>query len=75
DFEDIWIGLTDSEEEGTWRWVDGTTLTSWYWRFNQPDNWYNEDCAAIQPDNGILQSWNDRPCSDEIQWVCEKPAP
>ncbi|KAG9329496.1 hypothetical protein JZ751_004448 [Albula glossodonta] len=73
-FGHTWIGLTDSENEGTWKWVDGTTLTTGYWSFKQPDNWYNEDCAAIQPKDGTLQSWNDRFCSDRIQWVCEKPA-
>uniref|UniRef100_A0A8C4EQW8 C-type lectin domain-containing protein n=1 Tax=Dicentrarchus labrax TaxID=13489 RepID=A0A8C4EQW8_DICLA len=71
-----WIGLTDREEEGTWKWIDGTPLTLKYWAPNQPDNgggdskWGEEDCAQIRDDDNT--HWNDLSCEAPLQWFCEK---
>uniref|UniRef100_A0A6Q2X1E4 C-type lectin domain-containing protein n=1 Tax=Esox lucius TaxID=8010 RepID=A0A6Q2X1E4_ESOLU len=70
----VWIGLTDKDEERTWKWVDGTVLTTGYWGSGQPDNsGSHEDCAEIfiwgkKP----LESWNDLNCETKLNWICEK---
>ncbi|XP_026103832.1 perlucin-like protein [Carassius auratus] len=55
----VWIGLTDNNTEGVWKWVDGSTLTSriWsFWRPNEPNsNVGDEDCAVS------LYNWADYP--------------
>uniref|UniRef100_A0A3B3RBZ0 C-type lectin domain-containing protein n=1 Tax=Paramormyrops kingsleyae TaxID=1676925 RepID=A0A3B3RBZ0_9TELE len=74
---DFWIGLSDREREGTWKWVDGTTIPveKGYWRANpqQPDNYGgNEDCVEFNTVHSVpFQRWNDRPCDDNIKWICE----
>uniref|UniRef100_A0A673VX88 C-type lectin domain-containing protein n=1 Tax=Salmo trutta TaxID=8032 RepID=A0A673VX88_SALTR len=68
-----WIGLTDSVTEGTWKWVDGTTLTTGYWGAGQPDDSGQEDCVEIYyGQDDPVKTWNDDKCGTNNNWICEK---
>ncbi|XP_030299937.1 collectin-12 [Calypte anna] len=69
----FWIGLTDSEKENEWRWLDGSLPVYTNWKSGQPDNWSHghgpgEDCA------GLIYAglWNDFYCEDVNNFICEK---
>ncbi|XP_050977782.1 C-type lectin domain family 4 member M [Labeo rohita] len=66
---DVWIGLSDNDEEGTWKWVDGSTLTSGFWRSIEPNGHRGENCVLSSS-----SGWADYPChsSHKYQWICEK---
>lgn len=59
-----WIGASDQQTEGQWRWMSGpemgTLLTYSFWNSGEPNNMGNEDYAHITaPGVGIPGSWND----------------
>ncbi|XP_037620621.1 CD209 antigen-like protein E [Sebastes umbrosus] len=72
---DTWIGLTDRETEGVWKWVDGTALGTSYWYPGEPNS-YNgtEDCGEIW-NSEKNNNWNDVQCNMQRYWICEKVGP
>ncbi|XP_036001653.1 CD209 antigen-like protein E [Fundulus heteroclitus] len=79
----FWIGLTDSELEGRWLWVDGSPLDESlkFWWNKEPDDWKGqnpagEDCGRMGEKGGAsdLKCWFDRSCNDPHKSICEKTA-
>ncbi|KAF4115385.1 CD209 antigen-like protein C [Onychostoma macrolepis] len=78
----FYIGVTDSDVEGTWKWVDGSTLgssfSSWvsYGQITEPNGGRAENCAVTvakpPPEWTNLVGWIDAPCNNAYQWICEK---
>ncbi|XP_026154670.1 ladderlectin-like [Mastacembelus armatus] len=66
-----WIGGTDAQQEGKWRWTDGTAFTYTNWAPGQPDNWQgNENCLHITTEG--RRFWNDLDCQTPLPSVCIK---
>nr|AJF83862.1 dendritic cell-specific ICAM-3-grabbing non-integrin protein [Miichthys miiuy] len=70
-----WMGLTDIEEEGEWKWVDNSTVKNTHWKVgtSEPDNNLSggeegEDCAVV---DSFTQSWYDVPCSYLYPRICQ----
>lgn len=69
--QDYWIGLDDLEDEGEFRWVDGSPVTLSNWARGEPNNaGGREHCAHFWARNGQL---NDLPCDARIGVLCEEP--
>ena len=76
----LWIGLSDYQEEGVFRWLsDNSTLTEGFWIVGEPDN---GGILSGGPQNCVnmvipaLGYWDDDYCNNyqTKTWACQRPA-
>ncbi|KAG9259777.1 CD209 antigen-like protein E [Astyanax mexicanus] len=66
----VWIGLSGSETEGVWKWVDGSGLTIRFWYSGEPNSRKDEKCVVTGYWNG--KNWAQYSCKTPHIWVCER---
>jgi len=75
--QSYWIDLNDRSWEGHWKYTNGLAPTFKFWESDEPNNggWWSihqEDCVAFDEDDDY--KWNDRRCSNDHRYVCQKDA-
>ncbi len=67
-----WIGLSDTAVEGTFVWVDGSSLTTAYWKDGEPNDYNgNEDCGGMYLSGDSAGLWNDFDCTTSRPFFCQ----
>lgn len=70
---DYWLGATDAEEEGVWKWITGETWDYTNWHFDQPDNdEERENYLCLVTD--WQEEWNDafnEGAASDLGFICE----
>uniref|UniRef100_A0A3B1K5R3 C-type lectin domain-containing protein n=1 Tax=Astyanax mexicanus TaxID=7994 RepID=A0A3B1K5R3_ASTMX len=71
--QEVWIGLSDAETEGVWKWVDGSELITGFWHPGEPNGQENGNCllTGYSYSQGV-NNWIDHGCSLQYAWICEK---
>ena len=71
----VWIGLTDADQKGIYRWKDGTGVDYSSWLNGQPDErTLSGSCVSATLQRGKMSSlfWQDMNCTVELPYLCSK---
>ena len=69
----FWIGGTDEEAEGNWKWVDGSDWNFANWATQskkQPGGGSDQNCLQIYHGNHATNGWNDQSCYMSLPFIC-----
>ncbi|XP_058240760.1 C-type lectin domain family 4 member A-like [Hemibagrus wyckioides] len=74
---EAWIGLTDRDTEGKFKWVDGSPLNTEFWWDGEPNDFeQKEDCVitGYAKAESNMSTWADYPCDFPVVGICEMKA-
>ena len=77
DFTQTFLGATDEENEGVWKWITGESWSYTNWNTNEPNNCDgNENYLALN-NSGLDFTWNDIAnfCEYDSAFICEIDLP
>lgn len=70
----VWIGLNDIFQQGSFVWTDGTPLQFNVWGSSQPNNnQHTLNCVLMNPNGGHQAgTWSTARCDVRAGYICEK---
>ena len=70
--QEFWLGGSDQEQEGVWRWADGSSwdYNNWRNRTGEPNGKESENCLTFSPD----ADWVDIDCKQTRNFTCQSNA-
>jgi hypothetical protein len=74
----VWIGATDSAQEGIFTWTQNSEVlnfTTWHEgepSGTDPNTGIEEDCVVYWNHDGVI-GWNDVECGELFDFICEAP--
>jgi len=65
-----WLGATDQDMEGVWKWADGKSMTYSNWSSGEPNNSHSEDFLVVfGKERG--HTWNDWSGANKTRYVLQ----
>ena len=71
----MWLGGSDLEEEGAWKWADGSSWNDTFWAEKEPNNCCGGEGCLLQVlnyprvESGTWHDWN---CHNTARFLCTK---